>query len=353
MKLKDELMNALLQEIELRKDFLPNDHLESIYFGGGTPSLLNREELERTFSVISKYFSWDNHSEITIETNPDDLTETYLSDLRNTPINRLSIGIQSFFEEDLKFMNRAHNAAQAERCIPLAQDKGFENITADLIYGSPTTSDYQLKSNLDKMIRFEVPHISAYCLTVEEGTALSHFVKKNLVPNVDERKAMNQFDIVIETLVDNGFTQYEISNFARENFRAIHNSNYWKGKPYLGIGPGAHSFDGNNIRSWNISHNPKYFKGIQGGNLPLEEEHLTIEDLYNEYVLTSLRTVWGISDLKIEKDYPEYYNQFKESIRPFIDSNHIQKSDDIYTLTTEGKHIADKISMELFTLKND
>jgi len=348
LRLKDELIDALTREIELRHTYLAGSHLDSIYFGGGTPSLLERSELEKIFSTLSKYYSWDSQTEITLEANPDDLSTAKIKDLKAGGINRLSIGIQSFMEKDLLFMNRAHNAQEAEWCIKAVQDAGFSNISTDLIYGSPSTSDRDWIRNIEKMITFDVPHISAYCLTVETGTALHHFVQSGKVQPVDEQKAEKQFNILMQNLRSNGYDHYEISNFGKPNHYAVHNTNYWMGIPYLGIGPGAHSFDGQSTRSWNIAHNPKYIAAIQNGELPNESETLTAKDRYNEHLLIRLRTKWGI-DLKILKnDYPSYAVNLHTKIQPFLLNNDVIIKDEKIILTDQGKHFADRIAMELF-----
>ena len=342
------MVDAICREIELRKDYLTEKNLTSIYFGGGTPSLLSEENPEKIFNALSKQFHWSTDTEITLEANPDDLSTEKLTIFNNSPINRLSIGIQSFAQADLEYMNRAHNAEEAEYCIKNAQDIGLTNISADLIYGSPTTSDATWVENIDKMIAFDIPHISAYALTVEEGTALHHFVNTGKVKPVDESVAANHFDILMEQLSIAEFDHYEISNFAKKNHYAVHNSNYWLGVPYLGLGPAAHSFDGDMTRSWNLAHNPNYIKSIQSDKLPLEHERLSIIDAYNEFILIRLRTIWGVAFEDIEAKFPKQVSYFGQNIQPYIESNHVALKDGIYKLTNSGKLIGDKISMELF-----
>ena len=343
------MVAAIVQEIKMRSDYLSIKDLSSIYFGGGTPSLLERHDLEEIFSELSSHFSWNDQTEITLEANPDDLSPAKLKDLKDAGINRLSIGVQSFNQEDLTFMNRAHDALEAEKCIHDAQEAGFHNISADLIYGSPTTSDAIWESNIEKMIGLNIPHISAYCLTVEEGTALHHFVKTGKTAGTNDEKSSRQFDILMTRMADADYDHYEISNYAKPEYYAIHNTNYWKGVPYLGIGPSAHSYDGHSIRSWNVAHNPKYIKEIKVGNLPIEHEHLTEKDRYNEKILINLRTKWGISEEEIQSDFPKYYHNFQEKIQDFVSSGNLVKVKGSYVLSTQGKHIADRISMELFT----
>ena len=342
------MVDAICREIELRKDYLTHKTLTSIYFGGGTPSLLSNENLDQIFNALSKQYNWAPDAEITLEANPDDLSTEKLKIFSQSPINRLSIGIQSFAQADLEYMNRAHNAQEAEHCIKNAQDIGLTNISADLIYGSPTTSDATWIENIDKMLAYDIPHISAYALTVEEGTALHHFVNTGKMKPVDESVAANHFDILMDRLNDGGYDHYEISNFAKKDHYAVHNSNYWLGVPYLGLGPAAHSFDGNSTRSWNISHNPKYIKSIKENKLPIEHENLSLADTYNEFVLIRLRTIWGIDINDLEAKFSEQKDYFIQKIQPYLESKHVSLIEGVYKLTNSGKLIGDKISMELF-----
>ncbi|MDX1943748.1 MAG: radical SAM family heme chaperone HemW [Saprospiraceae bacterium] len=366
LKHKGEMVAAILQELELRKDYLSNKNITSIYFGGGTPSLLNNNELDQILDKIYHVFKIEHDAEITLEANPDDLTKEKLQALRQTPINRLSIGIQSFAEEDLKFMNRAHNATEAKRCIENALEAGFENLTVDLIYGSPTTSDAQWETNIQTIINYNIPHISCYALTVEPKTALDHFVKVGKAPSIDEEQAARQFEILIQLLTNQGYEHYEISNFAKPGWYAKHNSSYWFGEPYLGIGPAAHSFDGNNIRQWNVANNALYIKnmlhfegeaylGIQdlahleGTPNPLfEKEILTPAQRYNEYIMTSLRTMWGIKLPDIQAFGKDFEAHFLQTVPSFIEKGWIFEKDNSFILSTKGKLFADFISAELF-----
>ncbi len=341
------MVAALLKELELQKDFLDGKNIETIYLGGGTPSILSVEELAIIFEKIYALHFVENDAEITLEANPDDLTKEKLNALKSTPINRLSIGIQSFFDDDLKFMNRAHDANEALSCIENAKVAGFENLTIDLIYGTQTMSNEQWISNIQRAMDFQIQHLSCYCLTVEPKTALHHFVKTKKVPSVDEEQASRQFEMLIEKASKNDYIHYEISNFALEGWFSRHNSSYWTGKPYLGIGPSAHSFDGQN-RQWNIAHNQKYLRALQKGSIPFEKEILTTTQRYNEYVMTSLRTIWGSNLEKVKQFGKNYENHFLKKINPFIDEESVLKNGKIYILSTKGKLLADRIAMELF-----
>jgi oxygen-independent coproporphyrinogen-3 oxidase len=344
LQYRKEVVEAMVRELELRQDYLEAAPLQSIYFGGGTPSILQAEELECLFAKIEELFEIAPAAEITLEANPDDLSPERLAFFRGSPINRLSIGIQSFSDEDLKFMNRAHDAAEASRCIDLARAYGFDNLTVDLIYGTPTMNDVQWAQNIERVLAQDVPHISCYCLTVEPRTALDHFVKTGKAQPVDEAQAERQFIYLIERLERAGYEHYEISNFARPGHYAIHNSAYWLGKPYLGIGPGAHSYDGKS-RQWNVANNTKYRKALAEDQLPFEKELLTEEQNYNEYVLTRLRTRWGVVPEELPSDYRDY---FLKQIQPYLQKGQVKVSEGAYLLTKPGKLLADRIAMELF-----
>ncbi|MEE9439325.1 MAG: radical SAM family heme chaperone HemW [Saprospiraceae bacterium] len=350
LKYKDELLAALVKEIGLRADYIQTPVLNSIYFGGGTPSLLSEKDINFIFEELAKHYSWKKSTEITMEANPDDLSLSYLEMLSKAPINRLSIGVQSFFNEDLLFMNRAHNASESQKCIADAQNVGIDNLSIDLIYGTPTTSNMQWEDNVQKVIDFNVSHVSAYCLTVEEKTALHHFVKTGKVKPVDEEKAAFQYNQLIEMLENDDFEHYEISNFAKNGKYAIHNSSYWKGDVYLGFGPGAHSFDGASTRSWNIANNANYIKSISSGYLPLEKEVLTNSELYNEYILIGMRTVWGVDIKLIRERFPEFENHFLRLIEAFCINGFVSSADGKYVVTQSGKLIADRIASELFVV---
>lgn len=341
------MVEAIIEEIGWQKDYLEGAQLETIYFGGGTPSLLSPTDLAAIFEKIYQTYSVANNAEITLEANPDDLTQEKLMALTHTPINRLSIGIQSFFEHDLKFMNRAHNAREAKDCIQNAKDAGFQNLTIDLIYGSPTTTNEQWEENIRMVLSYDIPHISCYCLTVEPNTALDHFVKKGKADPVDEEKAAYQFEILMTTLKAAGYEHYEISNFAKPDWHAKHNSNYWLGAKYLGIGPSAHSFNGAS-RQWNIANNTKYIQAIQKENPIYEKEILTKQQQYNEYILTALRTKWGCDLSKIKNWGTAFDKHFQKESKSYIQKQLIQQKNNIFTLTDKGKLIADRIAMDLF-----
>lgn len=355
LKYKSEMVGAMLREIELRQDYLNGAALRSIYFGGGTPSLLNEAELDVIFDQIFGFFEVEADAEITLEANPDDLTREKLQALRQTPINRLSIGIQSFAEEDLRFMNRAHNALEAQTCIANALEMGFENLTVDLIYGSPTTSDAQWETNIQTVINYNIPHISCYALTVEPKTALDHFVKTGKSPAMDEEQAARQFEMLMQMLRANGYEHYEISNFAKPGMYAKHNSSYWTGEPYLGIGPSAHSFDGTRTRRWNVANNATYMKemvdvaNLQGmPHLFFEQEILTDSQRYDEYIMTALRTIWGARIQQIQAFGQPFADYFLQTVQPFIAQDLVTESNGVYTLTDAGKLLADFITAELF-----
>ncbi len=347
LRLQEPMVKGIIKEIELQKEYLNGAVIQSIYFGGGTPSLLNLSDINAIFCAIRKHYQIETNAEITLEANPDDLTNDKLEALRQSPINRLSIGIQSFSDEDLRFMNRAHNAEEAESCIEKARAYGFDNLTVDLIYGTPTMSDKVWRSNIEKVIALAVPHISCYCLTVEPNTALGHFVKTGKVPNVVDEQAAKQFELLMNTLENAGYLHYEISNFAKPDHFAIHNSNYWKRVPYLGVGPSAHSFDGQ-VRQWNIANNVKYVTALAESTIPFDSEQLTVEQQYNEYIMTSLRTIWGCNISKLNELGTNYAEYFTRKATDFVDKGLLKTNRANYTLTRRGKFLADYIAMELF-----
>ena len=345
LKRKPELVNAICKELILRKD--EAESIETIYFGGGTPSLLSVSELEQIFKVINDYYKVSNNAEITLEANPDDLSENKIKTLSDSPINRLSIGIQSFFEEDLVWMNRSHSAAQAIQSIETAKAY-FGNISIDLIYGVPGMEDEKWKSNLSKALSFEIPHISSYALTVEPNTALAKMIKLGKKKNVDDERANRHYKILVNTLTAAGYINYEFSNFGKEGFFSKNNTAYWIGTPYIGIGPSAHGFDGTH-RYWNVRHNIKYANAVNEGVLPSKQETLTLKDRYNEYIMTGLRTIWGISLNKVKKDFGAPFHEFllKEA-KPLLDQNLLLKEGDTIKITPDAKFLGDGISSDLF-----
>lgn len=355
LKKKDDLLQCLSKELELRKNELQHKTIETIYFGGGTPSLLTIDELQILISEVYKNFEVVALPEITLEANPDDLmsvraqSRTIFEDYLKIGINRLSIGIQSFFERDLKLMNRAHNAAEAKECLHEAS-RYFDNISIDLIYGIPDLSNKEWIENIETALSFNVPHISCYALTVEPKTALASFIKKGIVKNVDDDLAQEQFHILVETLENEGFVNYELSNFGKPEYFSRNNSAYWLGKPYLGIGPSAHSFNGDQ-RSWNVSNNTKYIKSIQQHKLPLEIETLSTTDKFNEYIMTGLRTVWGVSLEKVAKDFGVSYKKYLLQQAEVFINEHLLYIDDNKLLTTKkGKFLSDGIASSLFKI---
>ena len=341
------MVNAICSELELRKSEIL-EPVETIYFGGGTPSLLDLNEINQIFESIFKNYSVISNPEVTLEANPDDLTLDKIKELKSTPINRFSIGIQSFFDEDLRLMNRAHNANEAIFSVKTAQDFGFENITIDLIYGSPSTTDEIWRKNLEIALELKIPHISSYALTVEPKTILDHQVQSKKIPEIDEEKQARQFQILVDTLTANDFIHYEISNFGKEGFLSQHNSNYWKGKTYLGIGPSAHSYDGKN-RSWNIPNNSVYLKEIAQNRLPNEVEVLNENDRFNELVMIRLRMKEGLNLEEIKSKFPqEFYEDFLSEIRIHLDNETIDFEEGNFRLTEKGKFLADGIASSLF-----
>lgn len=353
---KEGMIDAIVEEMRLRRAELPAQPLNSIYLGGGTPSLLSQEDIRRIFQQIYDLFEIAPEAEVTLEANPDDLNQEKIKALWDSPVNRLSIGIQSFSETDLRFMNRAHNAIEARTCIEYAQDAGFENLSIDLIYGTPTTSDEQWARNIDIALDYGIPHLSCYALTVEPRTALAHFINKGKVEDVDEEQTARQFEYLIAALRAENYEHYEISNFAKPGWRAKHNSSYWLGRPYLGIGPAAHSFDGERTRSWNVANNARYMSGIElwcnnPEQIPpdlIEFEVLSDDQRYNEYIMTALRTSWG-ADLDYIQGLDQHYqDHFLQYAQAYLDAGHMIRKENKFRLTEDGKLLADRITMELF-----
>lgn len=346
---KARFINALLTEIALTKNYLEAEPLQTLYFGGGTPSLLKIEDWQLIMDSLSKIYMLNNLLEFTIEANPDDLKdETYLTELSKLGVNRFSIGIQSFFEDDLRYMNRAHTATEATEAVKRVQDAGFSNITIDLIYGTPTMNNEQWLQNLDIAFQLNVPHISAYALTVEPKTTLENKINKKQLAPVDEKQSAKQFELLINEMQKQKFEQYEISNFAKSGAYAIHNSNYWRGKKYLGIGPSAHSYNGNS-RSWNVSNNQAYIAALEKGEQKSTTEVLSRAQVINEKIMTGLRTKWGvnISDLGIRVS-----GLVMDNLK-LVDKQYYTLQNNLLCLTDAGKLYADGIAAQLFVDDED
>lgn len=349
LKKKNELLSALVSEIKLRKNELEKNNVETIYFGGGTPSLLTADEIKLLIDTVYKNYKVIGNPEITLEANPDDLSEEKIKQLSETPINRLSIGIQSFFEEDLLLMNRAHNAEEAQKCLSVAT-RYFKNITIDLIYGIPNMTNERWRKNIQIALSFNIPHISSYALTVEPKTALASFIKKGKIDNPKDEVAQKHFSILIDELQKANFIHYELSNFGKKGFFSKNNSAYWLGKKYIGIGPSAHSFNGVE-RSWNIANNTKYIKAIKEKTLPNEIEKLSKTDKYNEYIMTGLRTIWGVSLKKIEQEFgKDYTNYLKKQSEKYLLQNLLYVEDNVLKTTEKGKFLSDGIASNLFKI---
>ena len=349
LKKKDEMVLALAKEIEMRKSEFQDEIVETIYFGGGTPSILQIEDLKFLIDAVYKNYKVVENPEITVEANPDDLTENRIIELSNNKVNRLSIGIQSFFEDDLQLMNRAHNVEEAKKCLEIATHY-FDNISIDLIYGVPEMSNEKWLQNIETALSFGVPHISSYALTVEPKTALHSFIQKGIIPQPDDEVAQEHFQILVDKLSENGFIHYELSNFGKENYFSKNNSSYWLGKKYIGIGPSAHSYDGKN-RGWNISNNSLYIKSIQENKLPIEIETLTKTDRYNEYIMTGLRTIWGVSLERVEQEFGKtYLDYLNRQAAKFIEDHLLFVDNNILLTTKKGKFLSDGIASDLFLL---
>ncbi len=345
------MVEAICEEIKLKKNRITGQ-VGSIYLGGGTPSILPQAALQKIFDTINHTFSVDADAEITIETNPDDLTAQKLKELKQLPVNRFSVGIQSFFDEDLIWMNRAHKAMEAEDCIRRSQDAGFENLTLDLIYGYPLLTDQKWMSNIQKAITLEVPHISAYALTVEPRTALAHAIKNKKQTPVSDNQSAAQFVILMDKLVKAGFEHYEISNFAKPGHYAVHNTNYWRGVDYIGIGPSAHGFDGLN-RYMNPANNALFIETLAANKLPEIIEELSLNDRFNEYMMTSLRTMWGTDLEKINADFgKDFLEETQYNLKNFEGKDWLEHEGTKIRLTETGKLFADHIASELFIVEN-
>jgi oxygen-independent coproporphyrinogen-3 oxidase len=349
LKKKEEMVMALAKEIALRKDEFKDEVVETIYFGGGTPSILEIADLRLLIEAVFQHYNVAENPEITVEANPDDLSEERIIALSQSKVNRLSIGIQSFFEDDLKLMNRAHNVAEAQQCLAIA-NQYFDNITIDLIYGMPEMSQEKWLQNIQTALSYNIPHISSYALTVEPKTALHRFIQKGVIAPLDDDLAQDHFHLLVDTLEDHGFVHYELSNFGKEGYFSKNNSSYWLGKKYLGIGPSAHSYDGEK-RGWNVANNSLYLKSLANNELPIEIETLTKTDRYNEYIMTGLRTIWGVSLDRIENEFgANYLHYFQQQAAKYLEDHLLFIDNNILRTTKRGKFLSDGIASDLFLL---
>jgi oxygen-independent coproporphyrinogen-3 oxidase len=347
---KNGFIGALLKEIVLQQTYLAGETVDTLYFGGGTPSLLERADLSEILAAIRTNFQVSPQAEITLEANPDDISAGELSGWKAVGINRLSIGIQSFIEKDLRWMNRAHNAEQARNCIALAQSAGFTNLSVDLIYGTPGLGDQEWQENVDAVIGMHIPHLSCYALTVETGTALDKMIAQHKREPADPEQQARQFLQLVDRLGDAGYEHYEISNFARPGMRSRHNASYWAGTRYLGLGPSAHSYNGRS-RQWNVASNLRYGQELEKGILPFESETLTLVQHLNEYIMTSLRTAEGLDTSRVEKLYGAgATDQLEAGSAKYINKGHLTRNGSFLQLSREGKLFADGIAADLFFL---
>ncbi len=348
LQYRQQMTEAIITEISQRKEYLNGAAIESLYWGGGTPSMLLPGQIDAIFNAIHKNFVVAPNAEVTFEANPDDVTPELLNHLKGTPVNRFSMGVQSFFDEDLNWMNRAHSASDAIQSIKRIQDTGFHSISIDLIYGMPTLTAQRWAHNLQQAVDLSLEHISSYCLTVEPRTALYHQVTHNRTKAPDEEQAAAQFEMLTHKLRDAGFEQYEISNFARNKKYAVHNTNYWKNQPYMGIGPSAHSF--NKIsRRWNIASNQHYMKAIEEGGIFWEEENLTLENSVNEYIMTSLRTQWGLDTSWFKAAFGEdVFSTLKAGLDTKIKQGVLAYQNGHYTIPQQSRFLSDGIASDLF-----
>ena len=342
------MLNCISLELSLRKEYLQNKQVKSIYFGGGTPSILEKDEINSIIEKVYGTYNISKNAEITLECNPDDLSRDKLIELKEAGINRLSIGVQSFNDKELKWMNRSHNAKQVKECLKIAQQVGFNNITIDLIYGLPNQCISNWEENLKELFKYNIQHFSAYALTIENRTLLKHLVNTNKIELLKEELIVEQFNLLINKANEQSFIHYEISNFGKEGCFSKHNTAYWQNKHYLGIGPSAHSYNGKS-RSWNISSNKKYIQKIRQGEGFFEVEKLTENQMYNEYIFTALRTIWGVNSNQIEKKFrKKMLIHFLKEIEKWESEAFVQQTDNIFTLTRKGQVFADKISSDLF-----
>lgn len=347
MKYKEPYVTALIRELEIRKDYIGNEPLETIYFGGGTPSQLQATDFERIFDAIQRLFDTSSCKEVTLEANPDDMTPEYVTGLRRFPFNRISMGVQSFKAEDLRFLNRRHDREQALRAVELCKENDLANISIDLIYGLPGQTLKEWESNLDVAIRLDIPHISAYHLIYEEGTALYKLKEAGKISPVEEEVSVSLFTSLIDRLTANGYLHYEISNFARPGMISRHNSSYWTGKKYLGAGPSAHSYNGES-RQWNVSSLPAYIRGIESGSPEVEVEELDINTRYNDFIITGLRTMWGVNLTEIQGQFGnDKLIYCQKQAAPYLKQGLLIEKDATLTLSRNGIFISDSIMSDL------
>lgn len=348
LRYRKDFTDALLKEIMMRKSYLPLKPVRTIYFGGGTPSLLSMDDLAKILNALYENFQITGDAEITLEANPDDLTEDYLDGLRHLPVNRLSIGIQSFGSEDLHFLNRIHSSEQAMTSLELARRKGFDNLSIDLIYGIPTLTAERWHENLHRAFSFHIPHISAYALTVEPSTALEHLIRRGKIQAPDEEGMVEHFHILCDQMERYGYTHYEISNFCRDDMYSRHNVSYWTNEPYLGLGPAAHSYNGHS-RQWNKADLTSWLDSLSIDQPSFDLESLSPDQHYNEYVMTSLRTIWGCSTEAVLRQFGQEYNShLLRMAARWIESGHLTMQDNILKLTRSGMLFADRIASEFF-----
>lgn len=351
LKNKAALIDALLLELEQRSDYLTTKEIQTIYFGGGTPSLLDTKEIQQVLAKIHSLFDVDHDAEITLEANPDDLTIAKIKSLKAAGINRLSIGIQSFYDEDLSDMNRAHNASEAKVVVQNCIDQGFEHLSIDLIYGGTTLSDEHWMQNLRTAFTSGINHLSAYSLTVETKTALSSFIANGKKPPLEDEKSIRHFELLKSMAKEHGFEHYEISNLAKPGHYSTHNTNYWKGELYLGIGPSAHSFNGNS-RQWNVRNNSQYIKLVSEKGDYFEQEQLSPSDQYNEYIMTALRTIWGVDFSVIESRFGTEFLIYIKNQLPAISAPLIEPTENGFKLSAKGMNVADTVISECFFIEN-
>jgi len=344
---EEAVVQAICSEIRMRHDFLQEKKVASLYLGGGTPSILSQASLEALLKQIEKFYDVSELEEFTIEANPDDITAQSLALWHTLGINRISLGVQSFFDEDLEYMNRAHTSKQSYRSIELIKKSKIKNFSIDLIYGGHTTTAGMLLTNINEAVQLKIPHLSVYGMTVEKKTALHAFIEKGELSPLDEEKQALQFTFLMDQMEEEGYEQYEISNYCKKRKYALHNTNYWKAKPYIGFGPSAHSFNGEQ-RMWNISDNNAYVKAISNKSAYSETEILTKKDKYNEYLLTGLRTMWGVDMKRVETDHKSFLNVFEAGLARQLKTKMLVKEDNQITLTKEGKLVADNVIADLF-----